>query len=270
MRFSVLLLVWVGSLMMGCEDSKEGQNLDLEAVYFAHQVEGCFLLRSLGTDQLFVYNPHRCEKGFLPASTFKMVNAMIGLETGVAVDAQYHFPWDSVARSFEAWNQDHTLKTGFQTSCVPCYQHLARQIGVQQMQEGVRKLNFGKMDINDETLSTFWLRGKSVITPYEQLDFMTRFAQGELPIKPETEAILKDMMILAEDENGVVMRGKTGWAIVGDRNIGWLVGTIERADGEQFVFVNNIEAKVGSISEDAFMRSRKKIVGQALQQLGVI
>lgn len=270
MRFSILFTLLVGSLLWGCEGRPKDQNLDLEAVYFAHKVEGCFLLRSLGTDQLFVYNPRRCEKGFLPASTFKIVNAIIGLETGVVADAQHSFPWDSVSRSFEAWNQDHTLKTAFEVSCVPCYQSLARQIGVQQMQDGVRKLNFGQMDINSETLSTFWLRGNSRITPYEQLDFMTRFAQSELPIKPETEAIVKDMMILAQDQNGMVMRGKTGWAIVGDRNIGWLVGTIERADGEKFVFVNNVEAKVGSISDDDFMRSRKKIVGQVLQQLGVI
>ncbi|MFK7798932.1 MAG: penicillin-binding transpeptidase domain-containing protein [Aureispira sp.] len=254
----------------GSSSTTVEENLDLKTLYAEEGVEGCFLLRALKSDQLYVYNSRRCERPFLPASTFKIVNAMIALETGVAPDENLVIPWDSVKRQFEAWNQDHSLKTAFQASSVPYYQEIARRIGVERMQSEVQRLQFGKMDIHADNLTSFWLTGNSRITPYEQLDFLTRFAQKELPIKPSTHQKMNDIMIMASGEDGLVMRGKTGWAIVEDRNIGWLVGYLERSDGERFVFVNNIECKVGTLPDDVFMASRKRIVGKVLQRLGVI
>lgn len=269
---SLCLGAFLGTWLMACESPTTAptENLDLKELYQEAGVEGCFLLRAIDSDQLYVYNPRRCERGFLPASTFKMVNAMLALETGVATDENMVIPWDSVERQFQAWNQDHSLKTAFQASCVPYYQEIARRIGVERMQAGVQRIGFGKMDIRAENLSNFWLTGQSAITPYEQLDFLTRFAKKELPIKPSTHQKMSDLMIMASGENGWVMRGKTGWAIVDDRNIGWLVGYIERPDGERFVFVNNVECKVGALADDKFMASRKSIVGTVLQRLGVL
>lgn len=266
--FFLLLACLVGACESPNTPIKE--NLELKDLYKQEGVEGCFLLRALKSDQLYVYNPRRCERGFLPASTFKIVNAMIALETGVAPDEKLVIPWDSVERQFQAWNQDHNLKTAFQASVVPYYQEIARRIGVERMQAGVKKLNYGKMDIQEDNLTSFWLVGKSAITPYEQLDFLTRFAKKELPLKPSTYQKMKDIMIMASGEDGLVMRGKTGWAIVNKTNIGWLVGYLERPDGERFVFVNNIESSVGKVSDEAFMASRKRIVGEVLQRLGVI
>ncbi|MGH1336156.1 MAG: penicillin-binding transpeptidase domain-containing protein [Aureispira sp.] len=266
------LLLFLGIWLSACETSSTTieENLDLKDLYEKEGVEGCFLLSALTSEQLYVYNPRRCERGFLPASTFKIVNAMIALETGVASDENMVIPWDSVTRQFQAWNQDHSLKTAFQASSVPYYQEIARRIGVERMQTEVERLKFGKMDIRKENLSSFWLTGKSVITPYEQLDFLTNFVKKELPLKPSTHQKMKDVMIMMSGEDGLVMRGKTGWAIVDDRNIGWLVGYLERPDGERFVFVNNIECKVGTVRDDVFMASRKRIVGEVLQRLGVL
>lgn len=266
-----LLVFLMACCFIACESSTTvEENLELKDIYMKHGLEGCFLLRALESDQLYVYNSRRCERSFLPASTFKVVNAMIALETGVAPDENLIIPWDSVERQFQAWNRDHSLKTAFQTSSVPYYQEIARRIGVERMQREVRRLKFGKMDIHAENLTSFWLTGQSCITPYEQLNFFTRFAKKELPIKPSTYQKMNDIMIMARGEDGLVMRGKTGWAIVEDRNIGWLVGCLERPDGESFVFVNNIECKVGTVPDDLFMASRKRIVGEILQRLGVI
>ncbi len=266
-------LLLVGLWMITACDAPQKsleENLDLGELYEKEGVEGCFLLRSLKTDQLYVYNPRRCERGFLPASTFKIVNAMLALETGVAPDENLIIPWDSVNRQFQAWNKDHSLKTAFQASSVPYYQEIARRIGVERLQAGVQRLDYGKMDIRAENLTDFWLVGNSKITPYEQLDFLTRFVEKKLPIKPSTHQKMKDLMVMMSGEDGLTMRGKTGWAIVDNRNIGWLVGYLERPDGERFVFVNNIECQVGTLPDDVFMASRKRIVGLVLQRLGVI
>jgi beta-lactamase class D len=270
--FQILSLLLTVSFLT-CGDATKTpveENLDLTDLYREQGVDGCFLLRSLKTNQLYVYNPRRCERGFLPASTFKIVNAMLALETGVAPDEKLVIPWDSVERQFQAWNQDHNLQTAFQASSVPYYQEIARRIGVERMQAGVQRLDYGKMDIHQDNLTSFWLTGKSKITPYEQLDFLTRFAQQKLPLKPSTYQKMNAIMIMMSDGKGLTMRGKTGWAIVGNTNIGWLVGTLERPDGETFVFVNNVECKVGTLPDAAFMASRKRIVGEVLQRLEVL
>jgi len=265
------LLLTVSCLFSCADDSSSKvKDLDLENLYKNYGVDGCFLLQSLKDDQVYVYNSNRCEQGFLPASTFKIVNSMIALESGVAADENLLIKWDSVVRQVPVWNQDHTMKTAFQVSCVPYYQALAAKIGVSKMQEWVNKLQYGKMDVRNETLTDFWLKGKSEITPYQQLDFLARLAKKELPIKPSTVHKINDIMTIASDSTGMIMRGKTGWAIVGERSIGWFVGSIDRPDGERFIFVNNIESKLGAIPDNDFMMIRKSIVGEVLSTLDVI
>lgn len=257
--------------MFSCtNDSSKPKDLDLENLYKKYGVNGAFLLKSLKDGQLYVYNSKRCEQGFLPASTFKIVNSIIALEVGVAADENLLIKWDSIERQMPMWNQDHTMRTAFQSSCVPYYQELAARIGASKMQEWVNKLEYGKMDIRNETLRDFWLKGKSKITPYEQLDFLARLANKELPIKPSTVHKINDIMTIASDSSGMIMRGKTGWAIVGNRNIGWFVGSIDRPDGARFVFVNNIEGQTGVIRDNDFMMIRKSIVGEVLSALDVI
>lgn len=265
-----ILVVCSLLFLMSCGGSKEPSELLLDDIYKEYKVDGCFLLKSLTSGQTFVYNKERSRQGFLPASTFKIVNSIIAFETGVAMDENLLIKWDSVVRQVPTWNQDHTLKTAFQASCVPYYQKLAARIGTSRMQEWVNKLQYGKMDIRDETITDFWLKGNSKITPFEQLDFLERLVDNKLPIKPSTNHQIRSVMMIATDSLGTMMSGKTGWAVVGEKNIGWFVGIIERKDGERFVFVNNVEAKVGTIEDDAFMMCRKSIVGKVLHDLGVI
>ena len=63
--------------------------------YFqAYNVTGAFVLYDLNRNQYLRFNPERCRQQFLPASTFKIMNAMVGLETGVIPDADYVIQWD--------------------------------------------------------------------------------------------------------------------------------------------------------------------------------
>jgi beta-lactamase class D len=266
----MLLLLAIGMIACDSPSKQENAIMELDDLYKKHQVEGCFLLKSLKSGQLYVYNSDRCEKGFTPASTFKIPNSIIALETGIASDENLRIEWDSVLRQVPAWNQGHSMKTAFKVSCVPYYQEIARRIGPVKMQEWVNKLQFGRMDIRKETIDNFWLKGKSEITPYQELNFMERLAKKELPIKPSTVHKMRDLMLIASDSSGLEMRGKTGWGIVGDQNVGWFVGYVERADGECFVFVNNVQAGIGKIDDKAFMMCRKTIVGAVLSDMGVL
>jgi beta-lactamase class D len=121
----------------------------------------------------------RSGEAMLPASTFKIPNSVIALETGVVGDPdQDVFKWDGVARSIEAWNRDHTLRTAIAASVVPVYQEIARRIGAERMQKYLDLFEYGNRDIGGG-IDQFWLTGKLRIDPVQQIDFVDRLSRSE-------------------------------------------------------------------------------------------
>ena len=53
-------------------------------------------LYDLVNNSYLKYNPERCDQQFIPASTFKIFNSLVGLETGAVKDEFEVFKWDSV------------------------------------------------------------------------------------------------------------------------------------------------------------------------------
>src|SRR5919108_3773525 len=130
--------------------------------------QGTFVLYDLQHDTYQVSDRQRAETRFIPASTFKIPNSLIALDTGVVTDEDHVFPWDKTKREDVSWNRDHTLRTALKYSVVPVYQGIARQVGTQRMQEYVTKLQYGNADISGG-IDQFWLDGGLRISPVEQV-----------------------------------------------------------------------------------------------------
>lgn len=238
---------------------------NFERYFNEYKVKGSFLLYNLNNNEYISYNPERCKKGFLPASTFKIINSLIGLETGVITDENFVIPWDGVSRR-EAWNQDHSLKSAFKVSCVPYYQELARRVGEKKMIHYVTKAKYGKMVVKDG-LDKFWLEGDSRISQQEQIDFLVRLYKNKLPFSDRSLRIVKDIMLV--DESTIYkLRGKTGWAINKDGlNIGWFVGYLEQ-NGNIYFFATNIESQ--NPDDILFMNGRRAITEKILKELKLL
>ena len=82
-------------------------------------VSGSFSLYDLKSDVYILTNPDQFNRPFTPASTFKICNSLIGLETGVITDEKFVIKWDGVERRVKAWNADQDLKTAYKNSIVP-------------------------------------------------------------------------------------------------------------------------------------------------------
>lgn len=244
---------------------------DFARFFDAEHVTGSFLLYDLKKGAYTAYQFDRCQQGFLPASTFKIPNTLIGLETGILQDAQTRMKWDGVKRDNANWNRDHTLQTAFQVSCVPCYQELARTIGLDRMQSFVTRARYGHMDIRADNLDQFWLRGNSRISPVEEVDFLRRIHSGDVPFSARSRSILKGVMLIAETP-AYKLYGKTGWASASatDRNtpdIGWFVGYIEKA-GNVYFFATNVEHLAPV--PDTFIPGRRRITEKIMAELGIM
>ncbi len=141
----------------------------------------------------------------MPASTFKIANSLIALETSVATDADHPtFKWDGVVRDIEEWNHDHTLRTAIKASVVPVYQEIARQIGPERMQRYVEAFDYGNHDIGGATIDAFWLEGDLRITALQQIEFLEKLYKEELPVSKRSMEIVKDIMLLEQNELGVI------------------------------------------------------------------
>ena len=225
-------------------------------------IHGCFLLYDLNQNKYLGYNFSRTDSAFIPASTFKIFNSLVALETGVIKDENEIIKWDSVDRHNEQWNKDNNLRSAFKYSVVWFYQELARRIGQKRMQKYIDTVGYGNKNINGG-IDFFWLRGDLRITPKQQVDLLERLYNNDLPFSQRTMDIVKDIMIF-EKTNSYVLRAKTGWGMRLTRQIGWFVGYVVKGN-DVFFFANNIDIKK---DEDA--NGRIPITKNILKYLNII
>lgn len=219
--------------------------------YFEGFDEGAFVLYDQAGSRYIRYNPDRCAERFIPASTFKIMNSLIGLESGVIPDESYVIQWDGTHYDFAEWNKDHTLKTAFQNSVVWYYQEIARRLGQEKMQQYVDAAHYGNQDISGQ-IDTFWLEGGLRISADEQIEFLKRLHDDDLPFSQRSMDIVKDIMIIEETDD-YVFRGKTGTGARITPHVGWFVGYLETSDNVYFFATNialrTVEGNIGKARE---------------------
>jgi beta-lactamase class D len=201
----------------------------------------------------------------LPASTFKIPNSIIALETGVVADPDKDiFKWDGVTRSIEAWNKDHTLRSAISVSAVPVYQEIARRIGQERMQKYVDLFEYGNRDIGGG-IDQFWLTGNLRIDPMQQVDFVDRLRRGVLPVSKRSQDLVRDILSVTKVGDATI-RFKTGLlgAEVGRPSLGWLVGWVEKGS-DRTVFALNLDVR-----EPRHTEARMTIAQQCLTDIVAI
>ena len=217
-----------------------------------------------GTGQFTIYNLKRYrDSAFLPASTFKIVNSLIGLQTGKITNDSMVIKWDGVKRANPDWNKDLTMYQAFRVSAVPYYQEVARRIGKDTMQFWLDSLSYGTKKIKTR-IDSFWLDNSLKITPDEELGLVKRLYFHQLPFFETYEDMVKRAMLF-EDNANYKLSYKTGWGNTEKGNeLAWVVGWIEE-NKHPYFFVLNFE----SADHNADIRSmRMNILKGILKQLG--
>jgi len=243
---------------------------DLRGHYDHYHVDGSFALYDVTHNKLVVYNRPHYTTMYSPASTFKICNSLIGLETGVISGDSYVITWDSVNRN-PVWDRDHDLRSAFANSTVWYYQELARRVGGARMKHWIDAANYGNRDTSGG-LDSFWLSGGLRISPQQQIEFLIGLRNGTLPFSRRSLDIVRDIMIV-HDSTDYTMRAKTGWGGQDGKEIGWYVGYLETPDNA-YVFSNIIFAESHKLTEIdraiEFDVARTAIVSSILDSLGIV
>ncbi len=251
------------------------KELDLEE-YFAPYT-GSFVLLDLNEGNHYqAYNDSIRKKRYSPCSTFKIVNSLIAVESGVAEKENYLIsydtsrfkpePWMNEAEPFKYWMQDHTMTTAIRYSVVWYYQELARRIGGEHMKYYLNKIDYGNNDISSG-LDHFWLCGSLQVSADEQVEFLKKLYNKEFSSFSEQSQQLVLDILPSETTGSYRLYGKTGggrcW---NDKIIGWYVGFVENATSS-YAFAMNI-----FVDDFIHLQSNKRIelTKDILRSLGII
>ena len=264
MRKPIFVFYFLPFIFFSCTRNTVTEDDSLKKYFDDANVTGCFGLFDNGQGHVTAYNLKRYrDSAYTPASTFKIVNSLIGLQTGKITDENMVIKWDGVKRWNPDWNKDLTMAEAFKVSAVPYYQEVARRIGHDTMQKWIDSLGYGNKNISGP-IDSFWLNNRLKITADEELGLVKRLYFDQLPFYNRTQEIVRKVMLREENAN-YKLSYKTGWGNKENGNeIGWIVGWVEE-NKHPYFFVLNIESTDKKID---IMNVRIKILKSILTQLG--
>ena len=239
----------------------DSQSADVAAIFNAEGLSGTLVVASADGNIIHVHNPDRSVTQYSPASTFKIPNTLIALDTAVVASIESEFKWDGMEKGRTAWNRDQTLESAFKVSCVWCYQEIARSVGASHYTSELAAINYGNQEIG-QYVDQFWLNGDLRISAVEQIDFLQRLYAYSLPYRREHIDIVKTVM-LDEQAADYSLYSKSGWTGPG-LHVGWYVGFVEKGD-EAWLFAMNFSM---DNAEQAGLR--KELTMRALRALGIL
>ena len=240
------------------EESLKGGDLFKSA-----KINGTFVLYDVTANKYIGYDKARAETRYIPASTFKIPNSLIGLSVGAVKSVDEVLPYRGEPHPFiQAWAKDMGLREAIILSNVPIYQELARRIGIERMRDNVSRMDYGNKEIGT-FVDTFWLKGPLKISAVEQTQFLAKLAQDKLPFPKNIQKNVREIVLLEQGKNWKLY-GKTGWLNTQDQGVGWWVGWVEK-EGHVYSFALNMDMQKASEG------SKRLELGKAgLKALGIL
>lgn len=255
--FAAVVLFACAAHATGWKDSREVGDI------FRHAgVHGTFVLYDVSAQMFTGHERGRAETRFVPASTFKIPNTLIGLATGAVKSVDEILPYGGAPQSFKTWEKDMGLREAIVISNVPIYQELARRIGLERMKDYVSRLDYGNREIG-AAVDTFWLAGPLKISAVEQTQFLAGLAQDALPLSKEIQGAVREIVLLEQGTNWKLY-GKTGLGNVAGVRIGWWVGWAQR-DDRVYAFALNMDVR-----SESDIGKRVELGKASLKALGLL
>lgn len=219
----------------------------------------------LAGDKSHVENESRSSARFAPCSTFKIPNSLIALQTGVASDPEFPLSYNPArdGEQYGVWSRDQTLRSAIAVSALWFYKELARRIGPDRMREWVSRFDYGNK-ATTPAIDNFWLGQGLQISASEQVQFLRKFHECRLGVRPQVAAAVHDILLLETGSN-YRWYGKTGTCRGADDNwVAWHVGFVERAGGVAYYALNLGGDSFAEVAPKRSALIRDKLAGAGL------
>lgn len=217
---------------------------------------GAVLIFDTVTDEYFASDIKMVKEGFIPASTFKIFSSLVALETGVVAFNDV-LSWDGVVRDRSEINKDLSLSQAFTLSALPHYQELVRKIGKAEMERFLTLVGYGNANMQGG-LDRFWIDGGLRISPFQQVRFLKRLLDNNLPFSQATMEAVRKLLLNAYPTPSI--SAKTGWTDIAGQNFGWWVGwKIDQGNPVVFATILLSDSSRGGFGEARIDVTRKAL-----------
>ena len=218
------------------------------STYFG-KYEGSFVLYDLENDAWSIHDMEHATLRVAPNSTYKIYDALFGLEEGIITPDDSLIAWSGETYPFEAWNANQTLQSAMNSSVNWYFQSVDEQLGASNIYSYIQEIGYGNENMSGD-FSTYWMESSLEISPVEQVELLTRLQNNSFGFAPENINAVKDAICLSASDAGTFY-GKTGTGRVDGQDVnGWFVGLLETADNTYF-FATNIGADSGATGSNA-------------------
>lgn len=265
LRYFVLLVSFF------CFSSKVLGQVDLQRAFRECGIKGSTTIYDYKHKKWIYSDSLDAQKASLPASTFKIINLLIALETKVIKDENEVVKWvgktDTTLYGYRPEiYKDMTVREAFEVSAGWVFIELAKKIGRKNYTKYLKACRYGNVDLSEKG-ADFWNFGRFGISPQNQVAFLKAIYEEKLPFSKRNYEILKKVMVV-EKTNDYTIRAKTGWTRDGGIDSGWWVGYVESRENTYF-FATRI-AKKRSEPNLNFGQCRKTITKTILKQMNAI
>jgi beta-lactamase class D len=262
-----LSLITYYLLLISCSNNNVSIDNSLQKYFDEKKVTGTFGLYDNGTGQFTIYNLSRFkDSAYLPAETFRIVNALVGLETGKIVNEKMPIKWDGIINRYpngdtvKGLNSDMTAEQAFKANAQFYYREVARIIGKDTMQHWLDSLKYGSKKINTQ-IDSFWLDNSLKITADEEMGMVKKLYFNQLPFQKRTQDIVKKMMEQKSTANYKLSYITGEGVLENGKQLGWVVGWIEE-NRHPYFFALNIEGDHNTQLAPALVDLLKSILTQ--------
>ena len=211
---------------------------DWKSHFAMRGVPGTFVLYEPALDRYSILDEGRAKQRFLPAATFDVANAVIGLEVGAISCETEIFPWDGNPRFRVPHERDHTLASAMADNVDWTFQEVARRIGKARMREWLDRLEYGNHDMAGG-IDLFWLQGALRVSAMEQVPLLHRLAESRLPATHRAQRLVRNAMVV-EKTREQTLYAKWGSSGRTREPVDWWIGWIERKGRPQAYFAMNL------------------------------
>ena len=180
-----------------------------------------------------------CGMRVFAASTFKIPISLMGYDSGFLSDAQTPaLPFREGYPDWIASWKTTTNPTGWMKNSVVWYsQQITKSLGEERFQRYITEFHYGNEDVSGDPgknngLSRSWLSSSLKISPLEQLAFLGKIVNRQLPVAAHAYEMTARLTLIGTLPNGWEVHGKTGagaprnadGSFANNRAYGWFVG----------------------------------------------
>ncbi|MGK5021384.1 class D beta-lactamase [Janthinobacterium lividum] len=224
-----------------------------------------------------------CIDRVTPASTFKIALSLMGYDAGVLKDQ--HQPTLPYRQGYvdwggEAWRQETDPSRWMQYGVLWYSQQITQALGAERFQKYTRALGYGNADVSgdkgkENSLERSWISSSLKISPLEQLGFLRKLVNYQLPVSRQAMQETQRLTRLA-DVGGWQVHGKTGTAFPRQADgsfdeahgYGWFVGWASKGE-RSIVFARLVQDEQKSLpsaglrTRDAMLKALPALLEQA-------